>query len=174
MNTRKTIHQVSNTINTDPLDLTNLHFFNLFSLPICLLVIGFSLNFVTTSVKAETTGTVDVHRGYRYIPYEGTTTTTTESASHSIKTESSTSGDKNAQIDQKTEPVSKPTDGKGKLPTFAEADINGDHYLTKDVLQNFPYMLQVFDKVDAGKDGKLEQHEYQNLEMETKREGEIR
>ena len=24
------------------------------------------------------------------------------------------------------------------------------------------------------KDGKLEQHEYQNLEMETKREGEIR
>jgi len=41
-------------------------------------------------------------------------------------------------------------------------------------LKNFPYLLQVFDKVDAGKDGKLEQHEYQNLEMETKREGEIR
>jgi hypothetical protein len=45
--------------------------------------------------------------------------------------------------------------------------------VTKDELKNFPYLLQVFDKVDAGKDGKLEQHEYQNLKMETKREGEI-
>lgn len=71
------------------------------------------------------------------------------------------------------EAIKKPTDGKGKLPTFTEADKNGDHFVTKEELQNFPYMLQVFDKVDAGKDGKLEQHEYQNLEMETKREGEI-
>jgi len=173
MNTRKTTHQVSNTINTDPLDLTNLHFFNLFSLPICLFVIGISLNFVTTSVKAEATETENVHRGYRYIPYEGATNKT-ESASQGTKTENPTSGDKNAQVDQKTDPVSKPADGEGKLPTFAEADINGDHYLTKDELQNFPLLLQVFDKVDAGKDGKLEQHEYQNLEMETKREGEIR
>ena len=62
---------------------------------------------------------------------------------------------------------------RGKLPTFEQADINGDHYITKDELKNYPYLLQVFDKVDAGKDGKLEQHEYQNLEMETKREGEI-
>ena len=67
------------------------------------------------------------------------------------------------------EPVKKPNDGKGNLPTFAQADKNGDHYVTKDELQNFPYLLQVFDKVDAGHDGKLEQHEYQNLEMETKR-----
>jgi EF hand len=63
---------------------------------------------------------------------------------------------------------------RGKLPTFEQADINGDHYVTKSELKNFPYLLQVFDKVDAGHDGKLEQHEYQNLEMETKREGEVK
>ena len=57
---------------------------------------------------------------------------------------------------------------------FAQADINSDHVVTKEELKNFPYLLQVFDKIDAGKDGKLEQHEYQNLEMETKREGEVR
>jgi hypothetical protein len=72
------------------------------------------------------------------------------------------------------QPIEKPTDGKGKLPSFAEADINGDHYLTKDELKNFPFMLQVFDKIDAGKNGKLEDHEYQNLIMETRREGQIR
>ena len=71
------------------------------------------------------------------------------------------------------EPVKKPEDGKGNLPAFSQADKNGDHYVTKDELQNFPYLLQVFDKVDAGHDGKLEQHEYQNLKMETKREGEV-
>lgn len=74
----------------------------------------------------------------------------------------------------KSDPVKKPADGKGKFPTFTEADKNGDHVVTKNELQNFPYMLQVFDKVDAGENGKLEQHEYQNLEMETKREGEVR
>jgi hypothetical protein len=58
-------------------------------------------------------------------------------------------------------------------PTFCQADVNGDHYITKDELQNFPELLRVFDKVDAGKDGKLEQHEFANLEMETSREGEI-
>jgi len=58
-------------------------------------------------------------------------------------------------------------------PTFAEIDVNGDHYVTKDELQNFPELLKVFDKVDAGKDGKLEQHEFSNLEAETSREGEI-
>ena len=74
----------------------------------------------------------------------------------------------------KNEPAKKPGDGQGKLPTFEQADVNGDHYVTKSELQNFPYLLQVFDKVDAGHDGKLEQHEYQNLEMETKREGEVK
>ena len=90
-----------------------------------------------------------------------------------IKAEKSPSSDKTSQVDRKIEPVSKPTDGKGQLPTFAQTDVNGDHYITKDELQNFPYLLQVFDKVDAGKDGKLEQHEYQGLKMETKREGEV-
>ncbi len=61
----------------------------------------------------------------------------------------------------------------GEIPPFSQVDINGDHYVTKDELKNFPELLQVFDKVDAGKDGRLEQHEFQNLEMETKREGEI-
>lgn len=77
-----------------------------------------------------------------------------------------------SQVDRKIEPVIKPADGKGKLPTFAQADNNDDHFVTKLELQNFPYLLQVFDKVDAGNDGRLEQHEYQNLKMETKREGE--
>lgn len=84
--------------------------------------------------------------------------------------ETSNDGNQNSQ----TSPAQKPTDGKGKLPTFAEADVNGDHYVTKSELQNFPYLLQTFDKVDAGNDGKLEQHEYQNLKMETKREGEVK
>jgi hypothetical protein len=90
------------------------------------------------------------------------------------KAENSISSNQNSQVDKKIDPVSKPADGKGKLPTFAQADVNKDHYITKDKLQNFPYLLQVFDKVDAGKDGKLEQHEFENLEMETKREGEVR
>jgi len=80
----------------------------------------------------------------------------------------------NEKGENSAQPVSKPTDGKGKFPSFAQADINNDHYITKDELQNFPYLLQVFDKVDAGSDGKLEDHEYQNLLLETKREGEVR
>lgn len=89
---------------------------------------------------------------------------------HTVSAENVTAGNQNSSVN----PVKKPDDGKGRLPTFAEADVNGDHYVTKKELQNFPYLLQVFDKVDAGHDGKLEQHEYQNLEMETKREGEVR
>ncbi|QPK65011.1 EF-hand domain-containing protein [Methylomonas sp. LL1] len=84
--------------------------------------------------------------------------------------ETSNSGNQNSQ----TNSAKKSADGKGKLPTFAEADVNGDHFVTKSELQNFPYLLQTFDKVDAGNDGKLEQHEYQNLKMETKREGEVK
>jgi len=61
----------------------------------------------------------------------------------------------------------------GTYPTFCQLDVNGDHYVTKDELQNFPELLRVFDKIDAGKDGKLEQHEFANLEMETSREGEF-
>jgi len=76
----------------------------------------------------------------------------------------------NSQIN----PAKKSVDGKGNLPTFDQADVNGDHNVTKSELKNFPYLLQTFDKVDAGNDGKLEQHEYQNLKMETRREGEVK
>jgi EF hand len=113
------------------------------------------------------------------VPARGNQTTNTNqnvqqtNLAKDLNAEKSTSGDNTSQVDLKTEPVSKPVDGKGKLPTFAQADVNGDHYITKDELQNFPYLLQVFDKIDAGKDGKLEQHEYQSLKMETKREGEV-
>jgi hypothetical protein len=88
-------------------------------------------------------------------------------------TGNSTSGDKKPQIDRKMHPVSKAAEGEKAFPTFDKADKNGDHYVTKDEMQDYPSLLEVFDKVDAGKDGKLEQHEYQNLGMETKREGEI-
>ena len=90
--------------------------------------------------------------------------------SHPARAESANPVSQNS----KTESVKKIDDGKGNLPTFAQADINGDHYVTKNELQNHPYLLQVFDKVDAGHDGKLEQLEYINLEMETKREGEVK
>jgi hypothetical protein len=96
----------------------------------------------------------------------------TEKCSGAEKTSSGDSPQQ-SQINTTIEPVGKSDDGKGKLPTFAQADVNGDHFVTKLELQNFPYLLQVFDKVDAGNDGQLEQHEYQNLKMETKREGEI-
>lgn len=79
-------------------------------------------------------------------------------------------GAENSQIN----PAKKAADGKGNLPTFEQADSNGDHNVTKSELKNFPYLLQTFDKVDAGNDGKLEQHEYQNLKMETRREGEVK
>ena len=219
MKTRKSIHEMSNTIITNPLDVTNRPFFKVFSLPIWLAVVmSISLGFVTKPVRAENTGTEDVHPSYRYIKPEGVATSSgsasqgtkessaaketgakktnpdeqakkptanTSAATTDLSTkdsstekcagaEKTTSGDQSSQIDRKMEPVTKPTDGKGVYPTFSQADINGDHYITKDELKNFPYLLQVFDKVDAGKDGKLEQHEYQNLEMETKREGEIR
>jgi len=89
---------------------------------------------------------------------------------HPVRAESSNQATENSKI----EPAKKSADGKGNLPTFAQADINRDHNVTKNELQNFPYLLQAFDKVDAGHDGKLEQHEYQNLEMETKKEGEVK
>ena len=179
MKTKKTIYKVSNTINTNQLAVANLLFFKIFSLPIWFaIVMSISLGFVTKSVKAENTGTEDVHQGYRYIKPKGAENTAgsasqdtkESSATKDTNAKDSTSGDQNSQ----TEPVSKPADGKGLFPTFAEADINGDHYITKDELKNYPDLLQVFDKVDAGKDGKLEQPEFENLEMETKREGGIR
>lgn len=80
--------------------------------------------------------------------------------------------------ERKISPVGKPGRDTGEfpsgdIPSFCQVDVNGDHYITKDELQNFPELIRIFDKVDAGKDGRLEQHEFQNLEMEAKREGEI-
>lgn len=99
------------------------------------------------------------------------TTSQSTQQSKEPKTEGSMSGEQKS-------PVKKPEKDtgefpSGEFPSFTQVDINGDHYVTKDELKNFPDLLQVFDKIDAGKDGRLEQHEYQNLEMETKREGEV-
>ena len=172
MKTEKNIQEMPNVMNPNPLEVTNRQLFKLPSLPIWV-AIAISLVSVTQTARAENTGTEGVHRGYKYIEPEvqGTKDSSTEKTTG---VENPTSGEQNSQIDRKIEPVTKPTDGKGIYPTFSQADINGDHYITKYELKNYPYLLQVFDKVDAGKDGKLEQHEYQNLEMETKREGEVR
>jgi len=129
-----------------------------------------SLSLVTKTVRADNKESQDIQH------YRNTAAKNLENkvASRCAQNEQEfTSLAKNTQLAQQTEAVIKPKDGKGALPTFAQADVNKDHYVTKAELKNFPYLLQVFDKVDAGKDGKLEQHEYQNLKMETKREGEI-
>lgn len=55
-------------------------------------------------------------------------------------------------------------------PSFQFADKNGDHYVTKSELKDYPHLLKHFDKVDAGEDGKLEEHEYENLILEKERE----
>ncbi|HEY8035520.1 MAG TPA: hypothetical protein VIF37_08025 [Methylobacter sp.] len=94
------------------------------------------------------------------------------------KAEGSMSGEQKSSTGQKISPIKRPEKDTGEfpsggIPSFCQADVNGDHYITKDELQNFPDLLRVFDKVDAGKDGRLEQHEYINLEMETTREGEV-
>lgn len=220
MKTEKSIHPMSTTIDSNPLNETIRQLIKFFSLPILLAVVmSISFGFVSKPVRAETTGTEGAHPGYKkYIDpkslaikpesvsqgtnessaatdtdakktnpgeqaktlNENTSATTTDlstkdpSKEKCADAEKTTSGEKNSQIDRKIEPVTKPTDGKGAYPTFSQADVNRDNYITKDELKNYPYLLQVFDKIDAGNDGKLEQHEYQNLKMETKREGEIR
>ena len=177
MKTEKNIHEMSNVINANPLEVTNRQLFKFFSLPIWVAIaMSISLGSVTQTARAENTGTEGVHRGYQYIEPKLKALKTLQQKKLQVLKNPPTSG-RTLKIqlgDRKIEPVTKPTDGKGLFPTFSEADINGDHYITKYELKNYPYLLQVFDKVDAGKDGKLEQHEYENLEMETKREGEIR
>lgn len=123
----------------------------------------------STGGKTETAG-----------PITGTPSEQVKKSDESTETKESTAAgaEKTTSGVQKPSPVTKPEKDtgefpSGKLPSFSQVDINGDHYVTKDELQNFPELLQVFDKVDAGKDGRLEQHEYQNLEMETIREGEV-
>ncbi|MGJ0515511.1 MAG: hypothetical protein ACR65O_07160 [Methylomicrobium sp.] len=57
-----------------------------------------------------------------------------------------------------------------QAPSFRQADKNGDHYVSKEELEGFPELLKRFDEVDAGKTGRLEEHEYGNLIMEKSRE----
>jgi hypothetical protein len=109
MKTRKTIHEVSNPINTNQLDVTNLQFFKIFSLPIWLAVVmSISLGFVTKPVKAGNTGTEDVKRNYRYIKPKGVQNpkgiqNTAGSASQGTK-ESSTAKDTGAKKTNQGEP----------------------------------------------------------------------
>ncbi|SJM89332.1 conserved hypothetical protein [Crenothrix polyspora] len=154
MKTRKITHEISNGISFNKLDVSNLRCTeNLFQPIWVAVVMSISLGFVTP-VSAENTGAVDIQH------YRNTNEST---SAQDKKVENSISLDKSS----KTESVKRPEDGT--FPAFAQVDIDDDHYLTKEELKNFPYMLKVFDLIDAGKDGKLEQHEYQNLEMETKR-----
>jgi hypothetical protein len=53
-----------------------------------------------------------------------------------------------------------------KSPPFREVDKDGDHYVTKDELADYPDLLRHFDMVDAGKTGKLNEHEYGSLVLE--------
>jgi hypothetical protein len=56
--------------------------------------------------------------------------------------------------------------GMGKVQPFHAVDKNSDSYVTKSELMDSPSMLKHFDKVDANKDGQLEENEYKNLIME--------
>lgn len=71
---------------------------------------------------------------------------------------------------QVTNPAMESGQAIKQSPPFHEVDKNGDYYVTKDELKGYPYLLKHFDKVDAGKDGRLEDHEYENLVMEKERE----
>lgn len=53
-----------------------------------------------------------------------------------------------------------------KWPTFREVDKDGDHYVTKEELADYPALVKHFDTVDAGKTGKLNEHEYGSLILE--------
>jgi len=193
MKTNKTIHEMPNVPKTHQLVKQHLPFSDNLCLPFCLaIVMGIGFGFETAPVMAGNSETLDIQhykepqsvgnavgksiQSTKAANPENTGQVAKEPSSEKLAgAEKASSGDspQQSQTVRKVEPVIKPADGKGKLPTFAQADTNGDHFVTKLELQNFPYLLQVFDKVDAGNDGQLEQHEYQNLEMETKREGEI-
>ncbi|MGZ5029582.1 MAG: EF-hand domain-containing protein [Methylobacter sp.] len=208
MKIKKSAYQISDVVNISSLDPKHLDVFKIFSLPFWLVVISIGFSCASQSVRA---GTEDADLYYRYVPYQGPSSTTgtgsqaaqqsSGASSEAKQAEQSTStGEKGGGAGQeaagqsaqqsnapKTEsampgehnpPVQRPERGTGEfpsatIPSFTEIDVNGDHYITKDELQNFPELLRVFDKIDAGKDGKLEQHEFANLEMETSREGEF-
>src|SRR5665811_919492 len=127
MKTGKTNYKMFNTIDSNPLDVTNRQLIKFFSLPIWLAVVmSISLGFVTKPVKAESTGTEGVHPGYRYIKpkvVENTTGSASQgtkesSAAKDTNTKDSTSGDQKSQ----TESVSKAAESAGTLPTFAQSD----------------------------------------------------
>jgi hypothetical protein len=214
MKIKESVYEISDVINKPPLDQTHLDVCKIFSLPFWLVVISIGFSCVSQSVRA---GTEDADLYYRYVPYQGPSSTTgtgsqaTQQPSGASgeqvkKAEQATgTGEKGGATGQGTQQGSQDATGQGTqqanvpktecpfageqkppaqrserntgefplYPTFCQADVNGDHYVTKDELQNFPELLKVFDKVDAGKDGKLEQHEFANLEIETAREGEI-
>jgi hypothetical protein len=209
MKIKESVYEISDVINKPSLDQTHVDVFKIFSLPFWLVVITIGFSCASQPVRA---GTEDADLYYRYVPYQGPSSTTGTgnqppqqssgaSSEQAKKAEQSTgTGEKGGGAGQaaagqstqqsnapKTEcPMSsqqRPPAQKserntgefpsGEYPSFCQADVNGDHYVTKDELKNFPELLRVFDKVDAGKDGKLEQHEFVNLEMETSREGEI-
>jgi hypothetical protein len=185
MKTSITSHKISIDINPNWLGESTRKIAKSLSLPMWLAIaVTCNLGFVTKPVRAENTGAEDIQH---YMQPQGVLSPSGKVLQDAdqknqqmpplgteTKTEKSSSSSEQAQGDPKNEPVEKPTDGKGQLPFFVQADVNNDHYITKDELQNFPYLLQVFDKVDAGNDGKLEQHEYQSLKMQTKREAQIR
>lgn len=164
----KTINEITNFIYQEKTEATNLQFFKGVSQAMLIaIVMSIILSLVAKTVKAETTESLDIQHLMKSSPVatEGKNTKTTSVTEEfsSTKTDESTSGNQRS----KTESVSRPEDGT--FPSFEQADVNNDHYLTKEELKNFPYLLKEFDMVDAGKDGKLEQHEYLNLEMETKK-----
>jgi hypothetical protein len=53
-----------------------------------------------------------------------------------------------------------------KIQSFQEVDKNSDSYVTKSELMDSPSLGKHFDKVDANKDGQLDENEYKNLIME--------
>ncbi|MGZ8225390.1 MAG: hypothetical protein ACXWT3_01970 [Methylococcaceae bacterium] len=87
-----------------------------FSLPICLLALGISLGFAAKPVRAETE---NVQQNYRYIK--------PIAIENTIGNVSQDTAENPALADKKppVESIAKLTDGKGALPAFAQADING-------------------------------------------------
>jgi hypothetical protein len=84
--------------------------------------------------------------------------------------QSAYAGNEGVNSKSTTTPTMENNESVKETPPFQDADKNGDHYVTKNELKDYPYLLKHFDKVDAGEDGRLEEHEYQNLGMETQRQ----
>ncbi len=177
MKTNIITNNISYTVNPDQPRTTNREYFKSTALPIwAAIAMSACIGLMSNPATAEESDNIQ-----HYMQPKTVDNTAVKEEPNIKKEEPNTKKEEqitkdaapSSEQDSQIDPIDKPADGKGKLPTFAQADINGDHVITKEELKNFPYLLQVFDKIDAGMDGKLEQHEYQNLKMETKREGEI-